>query len=80
MKRYAIGLKQGAAAIGILMLLSGCAAGNKGTETDPFFDKWRAEAEATRGYSPKAHPSEEALPGEAVQPSRLRLQMMRGQA
>lgn len=54
MKTYARGFRQSAAAIVILMLLWGCGGGMK-TQPDPFFDTWRAKAESSQGYSPKAN-------------------------
>lgn len=64
MKRYANGLRQVAATTVILMLLSGCGAGKK-TEPDPFFETWRAKADASQGYSPRAAGQQNTEAGDA---------------
>jgi type IV pilus assembly protein PilQ len=46
--------------LAVAVLLSGCA-GSKTTQPDPFFEKWQAKAEETKGYSPSALEEPEAL-------------------
>jgi hypothetical protein len=66
MKKHVNGFRQVAAAIVIPMLLWGCGTG-KTSQPDPFFDTWRAEAEATQGYSPRAAAPEETEAGKDQQ-------------
>ena len=40
----------------VLMLFCGCADGVNITKRDPFFDKWKTQAEGSLGHSPAAEP------------------------
>ena len=53
------------AVVGIFcVLLPGCGK-NKQATSDPFFEKWRTQAENTKGYSPTARPPEREAHQEA---------------
>ena len=51
----------------VCVSLPGCGKNRQAT-SDPFFEKWRMEAENARGYSPTPRPSEREAPPEAPEP------------
>lgn len=55
----------------LLTLLGGCAHQDKNKEDDLFFKQWKATAEKSKGYSPKARKRNLELPPRVISPEEM---------